>query len=281
MSEYSSKMPERERELIDQQPLSVSARVAMQLGRESISSSVTAILELVKNSYDADAARVRIRFRGLGTNDALLVVEDNGRGMTLNQLRDHWMVIGTANKARVRKTRKGRTPTGEKGLGRLGLDRLCAVTRVQSVAEDSAPVELEIDWTSYERAISRLEEVVHSIYTLTDVEADPVTGQRASFPHGTRLILHGLKDDWSKEALTELRAELALLVSPFAAPNDFAIELETGRDDETLDGVVTVPEFVLDAATWKITATINEDLMVEIRMQSGQDNTEYRLKPVP
>jgi hypothetical protein len=270
MSEFDSQdRSDESRQLIDSKPFSVSARVAMQLGRESISSSVTAILELVKNAYDADATRVRIRFQGLGSKDAQLVIDDDGRGMTLDQLRDHWMVIGTANKTSVRKTKKGRTPTGEKGLGRLGLDRLCSITRVQSIAEDSAPVELEIDWNSYERAVSRLEEVVHSIYTLKDIEADPTTGRRYSFPHGTRLILQGLKDEWSPESLADLRAELALLVSPFAAPNDFAIELETGRNDESLDGVVTVPDFILDAATWKITATINKDSTVEIRMQSG------------
>lgn len=284
MSEPTPPQPS-ERALIDQQPLSVSARVAMQLGRESISSSVTAILELVKNSYDADATKVRIRFQSLGEKDARLIIEDDGRGMTLSQLRDHWMVIGTANKAVVRKTKKGRTPTGEKGLGRLGLDRLCAMTRVQTVAENSPPVELEIDWSSYERATSRLEEVVHSIYTLTDIEIDPISGQQAAFPHGTRLVLQGLKDEWSAEALGELRSELSLLVSPFAAPNDFTIELESGQADEKLDGVVKVPSFVLDAANWKVTASISlsEDSTsnVEIRMQSEQHETEYHLKPVP
>ena len=44
---------------------SVSSRVALQLGRESISSSITAIVELVKNAYDADAEAVRIRFSNL------------------------------------------------------------------------------------------------------------------------------------------------------------------------------------------------------------------------
>lgn len=277
-----------ERVLIDQQPLSVSARVAMQLGRESISSSITAILELVKNSYDADATSVCIRFHGLGTNNPLLIIQDDGRGMTLSQLRDNWMVIGTANKAAVRKTKKGRTPTGEKGLGRLGLDRLCAMTRVQTTTEDSSPVELEIDWSSYERASSRLEEVVHDIYTLNDIEADPITGQRAEFSHGTRLVLQGLKDEWSAEALGELRAELSLLVSPFAAPNDFTIELDSGQHDKRLDGPVRVPDFVLDAATWKVTARITATNVsgaasadVEIRMQSAQHELEYHLKPVP
>jgi signal transduction histidine kinase len=284
MSEPHQPQPLK-RTLIEQQPLSVSARVAMQLGRESISSSITAILELVKNAYDADATRIRIRFQRLGEEYARLIIEDDGRGMTLSQLRDHWMVIGTANKATVRKTKKGRTPTGEKGLGRLGLDRLCSVTRVQTKSHNSSPVELEIDWSSYERATSRLEEVVHSIYTLTDIETDPISGKQANFPHGTRLVLQGLKDEWSVEALGELRSELALLVSPFAAPNDFTIELDSGRNNDKLDGVVKLPDFVLESANWKVTATIrpsaNSTANVEIRMQSAQHETEYHLKPVP
>src|SRR6266568_3150824 len=64
------------RTLLAPATFSVSARVAMQLGRESISSSNTAIIELVKNAYDADAELVSIRFAGLGTPEARLVVED-------------------------------------------------------------------------------------------------------------------------------------------------------------------------------------------------------------
>lgn len=269
------------RQLIDSTPFSVNARVAMQLGRESISSSVTAILELVKNAYDADATLVRIRYHGLGGGDARLVIEDNGRGMTVDDLRNHWMVIGTANKVKTRKTQKGRVQTGEKGLGRLGLDRLCAHTRVQSIiAGANEGLELEVDWRRYEQAESRLEEVRHEIYRVPNINQDPLTRAWVEFPHGMRLILDDLKDRWTVESLAELRAELSLLVSPFSAPNDFHIELDTGLPNESLDGAVTVPPFVLDAANWKVVATIDEQDAVEITMTSSQHDTEYHQKPV-
>lgn len=111
---------------------SVSARVAMQLGRESVASSNTAIVELVKNAYDADARRVTLRFTGLGTDEATLVVSDNGHGMTEDELREHWLCIGTTNKQDSRLSKAGRIQTGEKGLGRLGLDRLCQRTTLQT-----------------------------------------------------------------------------------------------------------------------------------------------------
>ncbi|MCI0541989.1 MAG: ATP-binding protein [Verrucomicrobiales bacterium] len=273
---------ESNRTLLDTKAFSVSARVALQLGRESISSSVTAILELVKNAYDADATLARIRFQGLNSAQPKLVIEDNGRGMSVDDLRNHWMVIGTANKTKTRKTSMGRVQTGEKELGRLGLDRLCERTRVQSItAKSGEGIELDVDWRRYEQAESRLEEVRHEIYGVPNLDRDPLTQAWVKFPQGTRLILEQLKDDWSLESLAELRAELSLLVSPFSAPNDFRIELDTGLPNESLDGPVSVPPFVLEAASWKVVATIDDHDMVEIRMNNAGHDVEYHQKPVP
>jgi len=83
------------RESIDEQAFSVKARVALQLGRESISNSITAIIELVKNAYDADAETVKIRFHGIkekgmkveNENDSLIIIEDDGNGMNKCKIR--------------------------------------------------------------------------------------------------------------------------------------------------------------------------------------------------
>lgn len=283
MNEAKGQQPHvAERKLLDSKPFSVSARVAMQLGRESISSSVTAILELVKNAYDADAELVRIRFKDLGTTNAMLVIEDFGKGMTVDDLRSNWMVIGTANKAKLRKTKKGRIQTGEKGLGRLGLDRLCERTKVQSIIEGAAEgIEMDVDWSRYEQSDFRLEEVVHQIFGVPHLRRDPISDGWVEFLHGTRLVLEKLKDEWNKDSLAELKAELSLLVSPFAAVNDFRIEIESGLNDPNIDGSVSVPPFVMDAAVWKVTATIDEHDMVEIHMGSARHDTEYRFKPEP
>src|SRR5262249_13701657 len=156
-----------------------------------------------------------------------------GRGMTLDDLRNHWMVIGTANKTKARKSKSGRVQTGEKGLGRLGLDRLCVRTRVQSItAGAKVGVELDVDWRRYERAEARLEEVLHEIFGIPNMDQDTLTGAWGKFPHGTRLILDDLKDEWSRDAFVGLREELSLLVSPFSAPNDFNIELVSGLSDD-------------------------------------------------
>lgn len=261
---------------------SVSSRVALQLGRESISSSITAIVELVKNAYDADAELVRIRFANAGTKDVFMVIEDTGDGMSIDQLRGHWMVIGTANKTRRRKTTKQRTVTGEKGLGRLGLDRLCASTEVESIQLGSvSAVRLEVQWDRYENEDYRLETVEHDLYSLPDLRLDPITGKERDYPKGTRLILRGLKDQWDHESILQLRNELALLVSPFQGPNDFTIEVDTAGIWPQLDGSIMVQEPLLDAANWKVIATINDESLMEIVMTSARHETEYHFKPTP
>ena len=70
-------------------------------------------------------------------------------------------------------------------------------------------------------------------------------------------------------------------MSPFSAPNDFRVELDTGLSDESLDGVVSLPPFVLEAANWKVVATLDEKGLVEITMTSFQHDTEFHQKPVP
>ena len=259
---------------------SVSSRVALQLGRESISSSITAIVELVENAYDADADHVRIRYANLGNDQAMMVIEDDGVGMTVETLRDNWLVIGTDNKAQRRTTNKNRTVTGEKGLGRLGLDRLCSRTEVESIrlaATDG--VRLDVDWRKYEDTRARLETIEHDYYSIPNLNLDPITGDLHNYPEGTRLILRGLKDDWNHATVENLRDELALLLSPFNAPNDFQISIESGMSWKDIDGPIAAPAAVLDAANWKVVATLDEEDQISIEMSSQRHETAYRFKP--
>jgi signal transduction histidine kinase len=261
---------------------SVSSRVALQLGRESISSSITAIVELVKNSYDADAEEVAVRFANLGQENVFLVIEDNGDGMSVDDLRDNWMVIGTANKSVRRKTKKQRVYTGEKGLGRLGLDRLCSQTEVESIKLGASEgVRLDISWEKYENSNKRLETIEHDLYSLPNLRLDPIAKEWREYPKGTRLILRGLKDNWDEAAITQLRNELALLISPFQGGNDFVINIDTAGIFKNLDGSVAVQKMLLDAANWKVVATIDEANNIDIKMTSPRHEVIFQMDPTP
>lgn len=238
---------------------SVNARVAMQLGRESISNSIVAILELVKNAYDADANDVSVLFGRTNASDELLVIEDNGHGMTQQQLIDNWMVIGTDNKAASKLSlNKHRNMVGEKGLGRLGLDRLGRITRVQTWPEDEAfGTEVVIDWKKYEeQSRSRLEEIKHKLFRIPKTITDPITNELQVKTKGTRIIIEGLKEDWTATAFQDLYRDLSLLVSPFSGEDDFSIWFETGRNS-AIDGRIGSHE-ILEAAEWKLVSRLDQ-----------------------
>lgn len=259
-------------------PFSVMARVAMQLGRESISNSITAIIELVKNAYDADAETVSIRFGGLRTENTILVIEDDGNGMTEEHLREQWMVIGTPNKFVTSKsTKKKRIFTGEKGLGRLGLDRLCERSIVQTFHEAAdAGTEIVIDWEKYEEVNEKLEDIQHDLYEISKVLVDPIEGVESIVTKGTRIILYNLKDNWTESYLKTLRHELDLLVSPFSNIYDFKIILDTGLELDRIDGPVG-SEYMLEAAEWVLKAEIDQDGNVNYKMSSPHHTEVFTL----
>lgn len=262
----------QEREMIRSASFSVSARVAMQLGRESISNSIVGILELIKNAYDADAEHVTLYFLDLDSDLPTLVIDDDGHGMSEDALVVNWLVIGTDNKVRKNHSRhKRRALTGEKGLGRLGLDRLCKTTTVQSfTAGDEFGIQLEVDWGKYEDTSQRLEAIEHPISHLHHKQLlSPATGKLFTREHGTRLILTGLKDTWTAPAIVRLRAELALLVSPFAGPADFSIQLYARGEIHEIDSTE-----MLEAAEWILEAAITDTGYVAFKM-TGQHGEEF------
>lgn len=257
---------------------SVAARVAMQLGRESISNSIVAITELVKNSYDADSEHVLIKFFRPENSPPILIIQDDGIGMDEDQLINNWMVIGTSNKRESKKSKnKKRILAGEKGLGRLGLDRLCTTSIIQSFTkENETGVELIIDWQKYEESNKRLEEVKHRLYQKPKIFSDSYTKQKVSYTQGTRIILFGLKDSWNEDYLLSLRKELSLLLTPFTSIKDFSIEVISGLDGKYYDKDIDSSE-LLNAAEWKLFAEIDKNQNIHFKMTSSLYKKIYEL----
>jgi len=122
----------------------VDASVVFQLGESLVSDVVQALVELVKNAYDADASFVRIVVdtenfppadleidagsHSHAPSPGYILIEDDGTGMTRSVIRQGWLTISRSPKRtfkrELRVTPKGRTPLGDKGLGRLGVQRL-------------------------------------------------------------------------------------------------------------------------------------------------------------
>lgn len=188
------------------------------IGRDLITDRVTALFELIKNCYDANATEVTVTFEnvGLDKKDSVIKIEDNGIGMSFEDIRDKWMVIGTSSK---RKNPYSPDPmhrkcVGEKGIGRFAVDKLGDTVNILTKTEsDAETLSVSIDWESYYNQSSDTE----SIKLFTDVENEyhfekPKTSQS----HGTSLIIRNIREVWVSEDIKRFISETAKLISPFS-----------------------------------------------------------------
>lgn len=127
-----------------------NSRHISQLGRELVTDFVTALVELIKNSYDADAYGVKIILDKPNTPQSRIVLIDTGTGMTQSDFENKWMVIGTNNKITEPYTPKGRKKAGKKGIGRFSVERLAEKVQIYSFPEFEPPYRVDINWNSFE-----------------------------------------------------------------------------------------------------------------------------------
>ena len=142
---------------------SVDARAMLTWGRESIKDHTTAVLELVKNSYDASATivEVEIRTRPSADGEAHIRVSDDGIGMSADDVENNWLRLGYSAK-RQEKFAEGnirRRRTGEKGVGRISADRLGSILELRSQARRHPPIGLRVDWSEFEKPGRNLDAV--------------------------------------------------------------------------------------------------------------------------
>ncbi len=128
----------------------INSRHIGQLGRELVTDFVTALVELVKNSFDADAECVSIIIENANTPLSKIIIADIGSGMTQEAFENRWMVIGTSNKLTHPYTSKGRKRAGKKGIGRFSVERLAERVNIFSFPENSDPFKVNINWNQFE-----------------------------------------------------------------------------------------------------------------------------------
>lgn len=201
------------------------ARLISLIGDELISDEPVAVVELVKNAYDADAKTVRVAFSGADLLDPdTLTVADDGCGMTLATVLGAWLEPGTVLKKRLERSPGGRLYQGAKGIGRFAAARLAQSMYMETRSkEEGEGVTVLLEWGKFNDE-SYLDEV--SI----DYEVRPLP----ELGHGTSLTLIGLhaRKHWSEEDFKTLHNRLSRLISPFetsqgaAEISDFEIDLQ-------------------------------------------------------
>lgn len=336
-------------------PFKVSARTARLIGRENVASSKGAIIELVKNAYDADSKVCIVYFDnkfstllpeidethykglvvlGLSTEylDEIYAKDENeeryflrteltedkrntykntilkfstlyiidfGEGMTQNIIRDHWMTIGTDNKANDVFTKQGRVKSGAKGIGRFALDKLggkCEMTTIFNPAPEIHKPDTDIEgnvtnnsgynwivnWEDFEGDFKTIDKVgailtglqIVSIKDevlkkLPESELNKIESEK-EFKYGTILKITELRDNWEDFFVEQVFSDLEVLVPPKEA-GGFEIfvfsSLTPNKFGEVLGSVC-------DDFDYKLVATADENQNVKIRIYRNEYNVE-------
>lgn len=197
------------------------------LGRDLITDRITALFELVKNSYDANAENVTIEFIKVGTknNESKIVIKDDGIGMTLSDIQNKWMVIGTNSKRKDLYSPEPfkRRYIGEKGIGRFAVDKLGQKVNIRTKQKgDEKELVATINWQTYQDLAEEQEtldlfsnlEVINSPKLFTDIEND-FEYVEPSFENGTALEIFLPREVWQLDDIHRAYKELSRLVSPF------------------------------------------------------------------
>jgi hypothetical protein len=282
--------------ILSTQILRPRARILRTFGDALTSSETVAVIELVKNAYDADATRVLVRFQGpLEIGQGRIEVMDNGHGMSLETIQTTWMEPATLFRKRQQRSEQyGRRVLREKGIGRFAASRLAnhleVVTRR---AGEDREIRALFDWSQFDNEHKYLDEV-----EVRWEESDPAeicpggtiqalweegqTPESSELTHGTILRMKGLRAIWGENQFTTLHTGLSRLISPFFEQDQltrhdaFQIYLELPAQFAPLSGVIKPPE-ALKNPHYTVKGSVDETGHYTLTTRlPGQDDQEYR-----
>lgn len=187
-----------------------AGRHILTIGRDLIQDEFAAIVELVKNAYDADSIDVKITFRVYDEKKLTIIVEDHGHGMTKDIVVNKWLVPSTDDKLHRRKSPNGRVMQGRKGVGRYAASILGSDLLMETISKDGIKTEVYLVWDSFLNA-DFLDEVEILVETVLTNEKQ-----------GTKLTMNGGRSSfeyWNQNEIEKLEFELKKLISPTTQNN--------------------------------------------------------------
>lgn len=251
------------------------------IGKDLINDDNIAILELVKNSYDAGSKIVNVTFENIKKNDdstipkpnpeptpntSKIIIQDFGKGMSLEDINDKWLNIAYSDK-KNKSNEMGRIFAGAKGIGRFSCDRLGEYLDLYTKKHNTDIIHLKVDWKNFEIENKKdlmIQNIPVEFNTIDSKEFEKMTGHKY-FEKGTIIEISKLRSTWTSlegkrkkywvnSNLLSLRRSLEKLINPNQIFNKdkFAIYL-------------TVKEFIgEDKATDDISKKINGEIKNQI-----------------
>lgn len=248
-----------------------AARLIHTIGRDLIGDSYAALVELVKNSYDAEASRVDINFtyKEINKKPALIIsINDNGHGMDFNTIINKWLVPATDDKLKRKiSPNKNRKLQGRKGIGRFSASILGQEMTMSSIDEKGEKSTVVIDWR-----IFNSEGFLENIELLVEKEQTKETSgtfiELIAFDETNKTPDDEIEDNklsiWNENSINTLINELRKLISPFDdfEEDEFKINLEfnnckIGDFNDTKLEIETYP--IIKLYDYRISGTIDNE----------------------
>ena len=222
-----------------QKPLQFKISSALKniIGRDLITDDFIAVFELVKNSYDAHATRVDVIFENIYTDKGRIIIKDNGKGMSYQDLLDKWLFVARSSKKEGDeedsyknfrdKIKVKRAYAGAKGIGRFSCDRLGSELYLESIKDEkNAKIEaLVTDWNKFE-------EDSNNEFVNVSVLHETLKKSSYGVNKGTVLEISNLHSDWNREKFQELKDSLARLINPSNTENEDSFKIFLSVEDE-------------------------------------------------
>ena len=287
---------------------STHAHIKNIIGKELINDDNVAVMELVKNSYDAGATKVIIKFKNLvedKNKQSELILIDDGMGMSENDILTKWLNIAYSSK-KENFTQNNRYQAGNKGVGRFSCDRLGKKLNLYTRQKNGMFIHLKISWKDFEdanRIDIQIQDIPVLIRKLNESEFKDKTGFDI-FEHGTIIHITDLNEEWiefnkknnlfsdieiDKTKLLRLKNSLERLINPNQSYDEQSFKIfinvidELNEDSSTpyhekVTGEVKNQIFdKLDFKTTFIESFISEDGSKIVTELKDKNETIFRL----
>lgn len=234
-----------------------AGRHVLTIGEELIQDEYAAIVELVKNCYDADSPDATIVFRHIANDDCLEIqVIDHGHGMSTDDIINKWLVPSTSYKQGVRSSPQGRIMQGRKGIGRYAASILGDDLRLHTTDKLGQETIIYLNW----------DELANHQYL--DQINIPISSKKTNNSSGTTITIHSQFSQntyWTSSAFQKLRFELKKLIPPQPdglSESDFKIVLQFDNffpdpNENTVETIEPYP--ILDFFDYRISGNISSD----------------------
>ncbi|MCF6132741.1 ATP-binding protein [Flavobacterium wongokense] len=277
----------------DSQPFEPYARLMNILGDQLITDRKVAVVEIVKNSYDADAENVKVKFFNMdnfGKNylpvneQPYIEIEDDGDGMTLEIIKKVWLRPATPNKITKKKlkdnlTAKGRIIQGEKGIGRFAIHKLGEKIELYTKAVEDDEVKLEMDFTDFDPDKADLFTPMDDYKLLNKVFNNWYVNSPAEVinkPKGTVIRIYNLRERWKIEDLEDLYKSIQRLIPPtdenakqlgINFHQDFGIDLYNNDELFVAENITTFKD-VIERAQYTMIGEVDSEGYLEFSYKS-------------